>query len=481
MPFWVKNAAENYAPIKEAFKEGNKDVGALGQDATKPVLIIGSGPSLNDWEPYFKDWEGEIFCSSSHLAFFEAIGVKPTYCFIIDADPNMSYLVSQADTKDITLITHPNMDPVVRESWQGPIYYFRMNDPGDDWFGKFMPMMFNEFSEPQPEEGEHERDWGGSSGQYMGEKKTWSGIKCFVLNSGNVNNTMIALSQFMGPKRNIFLCGTDLGFPGGVTSPEGLRAWTERAEDMAKSAGEPWVEPKKYSEFHAEWKTWRYRFNGYKRTREGFEASPDPGIPSQRLIRQGHNGVKTDQVSCFYKYSTLILWGMDAPEIYTCSRGILDEIPYIAPQDVIACQGDVADSKKVAPREKYKIAQEYLRHRGIYIMKGLGKTTKRETTPEKFRRTKKFIIKYIMFVNKLPKWLQPKSHVPITLREAVTGILSAAMVKFPLKYWVWTFSPTETVRERLGYTAITNKHHVKGLAKALLVVKFYTGKVLRLW
>ena len=61
LPFWTKNAAENYAPIKASFKDGNKDVTALGTDATKPVLIIGSGPSLNDWEPYFKDWEGDIY------------------------------------------------------------------------------------------------------------------------------------------------------------------------------------------------------------------------------------------------------------------------------------------------------------------------------------------------------------------------------------------------------------------------------------
>ena len=171
IPFWTKNAAENYSAIKESFKEGDKDVMALGQDSTKPVLIIGSGPSLNDWEPYFKDWKGDIFCSSSHLAYFEAIGIKPTYCFIIDADPNMSYLVSEANTKDITLITHANMDPVVRDNWEGPIHYFRMNDPGDDWFGKYMPMMYEEFSEPMPEEEGHDRDWGGSAGQYMGKKK----------------------------------------------------------------------------------------------------------------------------------------------------------------------------------------------------------------------------------------------------------------------------------------------------------------------
>jgi hypothetical protein len=489
LPFWTKNAAENYAPIKGMFEKGNCDVMAEGQDSTKPVLIIGSGPSLNDMEPYLKDWDGDIFVSSSQLAFFEAIGVKPSYCFIIDADPNMSYLVSDADTKDITLITHPNMDPEVLKAWEGPVRFFRMNDPGDDWFGKYMPMMYEEFFSvvPHDEKVEVERDWQGGSGQFVGNRKVWPGIKCFVLNSGNVSNTMIALSQFMGPGRNVFLCGVDLGFPLDIpldmenplvrsAQTNAIKAWNRRAQDLVTAAQTgKGLDETQYEAWKDIWKTWRYRFHGYKRTKDGFEPSPDGGITPQRLLKEGHNGVKTDQVSCFYKYSTLILWGMDAPHIYSCSRGILDEIPYISPQDVVACQGDVADKYKLEAREKYKIAQEYLRHRGIYIMKGMGKTHAKKATQESFERSKKRIIRYMIVTNKI------KRKGKMTPEQVHQAMDPAPMIKFRLKWWEWTFGPEERVRQFLGYLGITNKYHVKGIARWKLMIKFYLGKAVGLW
>ena len=478
MPFWTKNAAENYALIKEMCEKENCDVTALGGDAKDPVLIIGSGPSLNDWEPYFKDWKGEIYISSSHLAYFEAIGVTPNYCFIIDADPNMSYLIRDAATKDITLITHPNMDPEVLKGWEGPVRFFRMNDPGDDWFGTYMPMMYMEFSSVRHEEGVLERDWGGGSGQLKGDRKTWMGIHCHVLNSGNVTNTMVALSQMLGAGRNLFLCGVDLGFPGGITANTSIDSWNERAKGivLASQTGGTFDESK-HEVWENTWKTWRYRFNGYKRTKDGFDLDKDAGIPKTRLLKEGHNGVKTDQVSCFYKYSTLILYGMDAPNLYTCSRGILDELPYVAPADVVACQGDVEE--KVSPEERYRVAQTYLKHRGIYIMKGKGWTHKSPATKETFRRSKKRIVRYILFTTRLKQRF--KKLTPQARKQIIYPLMKAPAVKFRLRWFEWVFTPEEKTRSLLGYMSITNKYHVKGLPRLKLMLKFFLGKAVKLW
>ena len=435
--FWTKNAAENYSRIKEMFKKENCDVSVMRNEDHRPVLIIGSGPSLNDWEPYFKDWDGDIYVSSSHLAYFEAIGVKPTACFIIDADPNMSFLVGEADTKDITLVTHANMDPEVLKLWQGPVRFFRMNDPGDDWFGKYMPMIYSEFTEVQ-DHGEvdpEERNWGGAHGEFKGNRKVFPGIKTYVLNSGNVSNTMIALSQYIGGTRNVFLCGVDLGFPDG-----------------------------------------KYRFDGYGRTKDGFERIRDTGVPPERATRVGHNGVRTDQVSCFYKYSTLILWGMDGSNLYSCSRGILTEVPYISPKDVVACQGDVPDRYVLTEREKYSIAQRYLMYRGIFIMKGLGKV-KTKPNPN-YNRSKKRIIRYSLF----GQWIKGGFKLDPGQRKAIIhSMYPATMLKFRLRWWEWTFTQTETKRARLGYTSITNSSHVKGIERLKVIVKFHIGRLMRLW
>lgn len=188
MPFWTKNAAENYQRIKDEFMKETRDAAIfVGREHHPHVLLIGSGPSLNDWEPYLKDWEGDIIISSSHLVYFEAIGVKPTFCFIIDADPSMTYLVTEANTKDITLVTHPNMDPVILDKWEGPIVYFRMFDPGDNFFKEVMPMVYSDFMDYET-------------------KESKPGIRSYVLNSGNVTNCMIAMSNFWKYK-NVFLVG----------------------------------------------------------------------------------------------------------------------------------------------------------------------------------------------------------------------------------------------------------------------------------
>ena len=414
MPFWSKNMAENYQPIKAEFEIENRDAGSLTtKEHPDNVLILGSGPSLNDWEPYLKDWKGDIMVSSSQLAYCEALGITPNYCFIIDADPTQAFLVTEAKTENITLVSHANMDPVVLAAWKGPKYYFRMHDPGDTFFGEIMPMVYSEFMD-------------------LETKKTWPGIHAYVLNSGNVANTMIAVSGFLSYKR-IFLSGIDLGFP-----------------------------------------NHEYRFINYKRVGDGYEKDERIPIPETKQLKEGMNGVPTDQVDCFYKYSTLILYGMDNPNVYSCSRGILTEIPYICPEAVLACQGDIPDSYKVDNVEKYKIAQTYLRYRGIYIMKGKAIT---KTKPAKnFERSKQRLIKWMILGHKLKRTYTPEVGENITKQLA-----PATKVKFRLYMFEWEFSPETTTRTLLSYTGITNKYAVKGFARVKLVVRFNVGRWLRLW
>ena len=419
MPFWVKNAAENYQAIKAEFEQDNVDAGMLTQkEHPDNVLLLGSGPSLNDIEPYLKDWKGDIMVSSSQLAFCEALGITPNYCFIIDADPTQAFLVTEAKTKDITLITHANMDPVVLKAWDGPKYYFRMQDPGDEWFGEHMPMMYGEFMD-------------------LETSKRWPGIQAFVLNSGNVSNTMIAVSNFLHYKRS-FLCGVDLGFPND-----------------------------------------EYRFLNYTRKDGGYVqdlALDRLSIPESKPLKEGHNGVPTDQVSCFYKYSTLILYGMDNPNVYSCSRGILTEIPYVSPQEVVECQGDIDEKYFVEHEDKYKVAQEYLRYRGIYVMKGKPRVKVKPSTKEKFERTKKIIIRWMIFGNKLKR-----TYTPDVRKNILKMMMPAPRIKFRLWLVEWEFSPEETKRALLGYTGITNKFSVKGIKRLALVIRFNVGRVLCLW
>jgi len=419
MPFWTKNAAENYGRIKEVFMKENRDASILfKREHPDNVLLIGSGPSLNDWEPYFKEWKGDIICSSSHLAYFEALGITPTFCFIIDADPNMSFLVSEADTKNITLVTHPNMDPVILASWKGPVIYFRMHDPGDPFFSEVMPMVYADFLD-------------------HATKEQKPGVRSYVLNSGNVTNCQLAMANYWQYKRS-FLCGVDLGFPKGVIENQ-------------------------------------YRFVGYKRTKDGFEREEPTPIPKERVMFKGGNNIKTDQVSCFYKYSTMILWGMDNANIYSCSRGILREIPYISPAEVVACQGNIPASYEVPNEIKYKKAQQYLTYRGIYIMKGKPQIVYQKKTKD-FERIKKRLMRYQILITKIKRQYNEQ------MRKYIIHTMSnSPALKFRFYFWEWTWTPEQTTMVRLSYTAINNKYSVKGWKRFKLMLRFYAGKALKYW
>jgi hypothetical protein len=309
-PFWAANSARSYATIEEIFKTKNADVNVL-PEKEEPVLLLGSGPSLDDWRPYIKEWKHDIMCSTSQLSWLESAGVNPRYIFLIDADPTMNHLLHNykpAEGQPMPdLITHPCIQREAFAAWGRPdnIYFFRMLDPGDDFFVKFLPMMYQAVPiPPMPD---------------------MRGIRTYIMNSGNVMNTMLVFAN--QKKYNpVFLCGYDLGYPGN-----------------------------------------QYRFQDYTKESGVWQALPRMPVPSNRQFRESHNGVPTDELCLFYKYSTIIMYGMAVNTLLTCSRGIVDEMPYVSPEEVVKSQG--LGFRVRTPLEAYKIAQEYLRWRRVLILK----------------------------------------------------------------------------------------------------------------
>lgn len=315
-PFWVMNMCRTYHTIERIFQSRNADISQLPRKDGEPVLILGSGPSLDDMRPYIKDWKGDIICSTSQLQWLSSLKRNPTYIFLIDSDPTMNYLISgyepEPDQPCPKFITHPCIQREAIEAWNrlDDIYFFRMLDPGDELFTKFLPMAYQTIPMPPKEDSR--------------------GVRTYIMNSGNVMNTMMVFSGDRGYSP-VFLCGYDLGYPAGKD-------------------GVP-----------------QYRFTDYEKKDGEWVAKPSPPVPQNRQFRPSHNGVLTDELCLFYKYSTMILYGMASPGVLSCSRGIVDEIPYVSPEAVVRQQGKGFVVRK--PEEAYKVAQEYLRHRKIYILK----------------------------------------------------------------------------------------------------------------
>jgi hypothetical protein len=309
-PFWVSNAMRTYGTIEDIFIKKNADINVLPQK-NEPVLILGSGPSLDDWRPYIKEWKHDIMCSTSQLAWLQSLKINPRYIFLIDADPTMNYLLHnykpEEDQPCPELITHPCIQREAIHAWGRPdnTYFFRMLDPGDPFFTQMLPMAYQTLPIPP--------------------KEDQRGVRTYIMNSGNVMNTMLV---FANQKKYspIFLCGYDLGFPGN-----------------------------------------QYRFTNYEEKGGKWEPIVCPPVPADRQFRQSHNGVLTDELCLFYKYSTIIMYGMAVPNLLSCSRGIVDEIPYVPPAEVIKTQGKGFPVRTAW--ESYKVAQEYLRYRKIFILK----------------------------------------------------------------------------------------------------------------
>ena len=303
---WTHNAGENYARIKELFQERDCNVGNLPKEPGVPALVLGSGPSLDDWGPWIKEWKGAIFCSTSQLAWCEYHGVTPTYVFLIDADPHMVYLMEESSfNTHVPLITHPQVPKGVFDAWKGPVWLYRMYDPGDEFSAKYFPMMYG----------------------WMNETTNWK-LAHYVLNAGNVFNNMLSVAAALeyGP---LFMAGYDLGYPG---------------------------------------KQWR--FTNYQKKEGEWETIPDPGIPEGRPVQEAANGVLHDRLTIYYKYSFMIMYGIASPRVISTCRGAIGEVPYMTPEEAVECKGNPPEGVIHTPWEAYVIAQEYLKPRGIYVFKG---------------------------------------------------------------------------------------------------------------
>lgn len=319
-PIWVRNLCRTYSEVERLYKDKDRDIKNLPRVKGDPILLLGSGPSLDDAIPYLKEWNGAIACSTSQLGLLEYLGIHPTYCMLIDCDPAagvLNYVLPYTDFhKDTILITHPQIPREYLQAWKGDVYFFRMLDPGDEFSAKYLPFAVG----------------------WMNQETNWK-VSSYVLNSGNVINSLIPLLQLLGyggPGPNdgaIFLLGYDLGYPDNKM----------RSSRMDKQEDGTWkvTEPPPLTD--ERWK--------------------------QAVRSDGMNGVPSDELGVFYKYSFMNLYGMACPPILSCSRGILYEVPYVHPKEVIEKQGRGFSHMLIPPVQAYKLAREYMWRRGIHMLK----------------------------------------------------------------------------------------------------------------
>lgn len=362
-PIWVRNSHRSYQEIERRFQLGNYDLASLKPRMKGgPCLILGSGPSLEDVKPYLKDWQGDIFCSTSHLPMLKYMGIdrEGIYCSLIDCDPAMIFLVTDYVSKDtkITLLTHPQAPREIIQHWpDDKVFFFRMLDPSDDYSNKFLPLAYG----------------------WLNEKANWS-IGTTILNGGNIVNTMLPMCHSFGYSP-VYLCGYDLGYPDNK----------RRCSDYRLENGE--------------WKI-----------------IPAPELTEQRWVEAvrlvSNNGVPFDELGGFYKTSSIIMWGMACPPVLSCSRGVMTEWPYVHPRQVVEKQGLGFEHLITDPVTAYKAASIWLRRRGFMILKTDYWASVQNLAGMKWYDKIKHLAQWHWYKDKPWKWMGGKGYMPHNIKKS---------------------------------------------------------------
>jgi len=139
---WISNIRAN----KEAFGSfKDYSLGKLyGQFKHRPVIIVGSGPSLKYNVDELKDTKGIPMVSCLHnFHFLEDRGIAPDYYVSLDAGTLPIEEVSEGGektedeywelTKDRKLIAFVGTNPELLAKWQGQIYLYNALIPDDEY------------------------------------------------------------------------------------------------------------------------------------------------------------------------------------------------------------------------------------------------------------------------------------------------------------------------------------------------------------
>jgi len=201
----ILNSYYNHPLILHDFGTGRGAPIPLGQ-GKGPALIIGSGPSLDDCHDLIKGWRGALFCSTSQGPTMIGLGKRDFYMICVDVKTEASELMPLDiwEDKNVTLITHPGMDPSPIQVWRWNKYYFRIKVHNMPYYTQVQPLAYHMVT-----------------------------TEMYVY--GCAIASQISIASMMG-YNPLFLCGADFGYPQGRARFREL----SRQPDGTWKLGEPW-------------------------------------------------------------------------------------------------------------------------------------------------------------------------------------------------------------------------------------------------
>lgn len=310
----------NHREIMDALKSGRAvDLANMPKHKRTSVMIIGSGPTLDEALPLLKDWKGHIICSTSQASTLIAWGREPEH--IVALDPNSNPGELTADTwkgRKSTLHLHPGVTPELVQWWKGPIALFRKLQPQQPFYAKEQAMGYSPLGPLR-------------KGLYCGNEAPLS-ITAQVPMLANAIPAQICIAKHLGYSQQV-LVGGDFSYP----------------DDRLRFTGWAWED--------GEWVEHR------PGSVEGYY---ERGGAKEHMIETELDGLKSSPMQVFYSHQTVIAWRLVERNIINSSRkGLLRVFPYVPLAEIIQ-QGNKGVKGFTLPQIR-KASEEHLARQNIYI------------------------------------------------------------------------------------------------------------------
>lgn len=145
MKYWVIQGAANWQEFRSLYNQSR--AGCLSMYKGKfegPVIVTGSGVTLNEVAPLIKDCPWPVIASCSHAKTLARWGKIPEYMVAYDSNPAPGTLFDKMkgyNWKKTTLLAHPSIDPKIVNDWKGNLllHHSILNTP---FHLQYLPMMY---------------------------------------------------------------------------------------------------------------------------------------------------------------------------------------------------------------------------------------------------------------------------------------------------------------------------------------------------
>jgi len=315
----IWNSAANWQRINELYKSGRAyDIKDEPKQNRKPVIITGSGASLDKTIDQLKDWDGGIICHYSQAVSLAYKGIEPDYIVALDALCNWEGLKDIEWSKTKTkLIVHPGMYPSLIDKWPNEMLLYRQNLGKKNSFQKHeQRIMYSEKLETLEE-------------ALAGTIKLKTMIQTEVTMFACTPPAQLIVAQIL-EYGSVFLTGLDFCY-----LDDKLRFTNYITKDHPGNV-----------------KIWEAC------------AYPMPEDTSNFVLTE--NGHLTEKLHLYYKKNFLSALRLTMQQCYTTDQGAVTEIPYYPMSKVIESQG--RGFKPVRREEAIRDLERYLGSVGCYVV-----------------------------------------------------------------------------------------------------------------